>query len=744
MQTMARDVIIALCQATGGGMLLAAFAFCACRAVGKLTAPARFWLWWLVGAKFLVGLVFAVMGVSALRVPVLKAEHYYTLTGLAKKTVARASRPAPGAPEKERGVVPPSAKISGTVATKVLPHAAFSLSTFRFSVLRREAARAAIPYLLPVMSLYLLGVLVVAWRGIAGALVVRRLVAGAEVCENEATCDDLRAVNARLAPNCSPGLRVSLRTSAPFVVGWLRPTIVLPAAFLAEQPATRRMALAHEVAHIRRGDLYWEVVPVLLRTLFWFLPPAHYVANEISAAREEACDLLAIAVCDSTPSIYGSLLIRVAERAQSPLPVMAMAAPASRGFHQIKRRLRTLAREGSGAPVPVLWRAVAVGLLAAQGTATILPLRPVLARAANAARAALPITGAPRYAITDLGTLGGNDSGAFGVNDDGHVVGTAQVFPRGTRGHAFLWDGDGIQDLTSGSIYRHSQAVAVADNGYVAGSAYRSSYRSGQQNAFLWNGSRRLYLPPAKGFRFSRAEGISGEGFDGGGASPVVAVVGASLTGGTDTRGATAARATLWRDNTVTDLGTLGGTHSFALAVNGTGTVVGKADLLDDAAGSRRTHPFVRGPGDSAMRDLGTLGGRAGAACAVAEDGTVVGYAQTGQGAVHAFVAAPGSGGGAYRPRDLGALPGGVTSAAYSLNERGSIVGQSSLPGQTGRAVLWVTPDDKPVDLNEYLAPSASRAGWHLETARAINAHGQIVGQGIVGGKRHAFLLTPL
>lgn len=735
---MARDVIIALCQATGGGLLVAGFAFLFCRAIGKLTAPVRFWLWWLVGAKFLMGFVFAMMGVTALKVPVLKAEHYYTLRGFAKQTVAQAGRaatvPLTNAPPKS---IPPSERV-GIVATKVVPQAAYRLSTFRWSTLRRLAEHAIIPWLIPIVSLYLLGLFVVIWRNVSGAFAIKRLVAGAEVCENVSTLADVRMVAEKFAMRDVPILRVSMRTSAPFVVGLFRPTIVFPASFLAEQPVTRQMALAHEIAHIQRRDLFWEIVPVLLRTVFWFLPPAHYTANEITSAREEACDILAIATCGSSPSLYGALLIRVAQRACSPLPAMAMASPASRGFGQIKRRLRTLSREGSGKPVPLFWRGVALVLLGAQATATILPLRPALARAAEVARAALPTPELPRYTITDLGTLGGKDSGAFSVNDAGQVVGTAQVYPSGNRGHAFLWNGDRIQDLTSGSVFRHSQGVAIADNGYVAGFAYRSSYRSGQQSAFIWNGSRRVYLPPAKGFRFSRAESVSESGFHND--RPTIAVVGASLTGGTDKRGATVAQATLWQHNRVSNLGTLGGAHSFALAVNASGTIVGKADLPDAGDGTRRTHPFVWNADYGAMYDLGTLGGNFGAACAISENGTVVGYAQTGQGKVHAFAVSASSGD---KLRDLGTLPDSETSLAYAVNAHGVIVGQSSSSNQTGHAVVWTSANSKPIDLNKYVVPSVASPDWHLETARDINSHGQIVGQGIIGGKRHAFLLTP-
>jgi hypothetical protein len=44
-------------------------------------------------------------------------------------------------------------------------------------------------------------------------------------------------------------------------------------------------------------------------------------------------------------------------------------------------------------------------------------------------------------------------------------------------------------------------------------------------------------------------------------------------------------------------------------------------------------------------------------------------------------------------------------------------------------------------DLNN-LIDSAS--GWVLSRASGINAFGQIVGQGTIGGNTHAFLLTPV
>ena len=53
------------------------------------------------------------------------------------------------------------------------------------------------------------------------------------------------------------------------------------------------------------------------------------------------------------------------------------------------------------------------------------------------------------------------------------------------------------------------------------------------------------------------------------------------------------------------DLGTLGGTDSYARGINDAGQVVG---YFDTAGGD---HAFITGPDGMGMRDLGTLGGTA-------------------------------------------------------------------------------------------------------------------------------------
>ncbi len=86
---------------------------------------------------------------------------------------------------------------------------------------------------------------------------------------------------------------------------------------------------------------------------------------------------------------------------------------------------------------------------------------------------------------------------------------------------------------------------------------------------------------------------------------------------------------------------------------------------------------------------------------------------------------------------DLGTL-GGTNSTAREINAAGVIVGESLTSDDKTHAFIY--RDGVMTDLNSFL-PSGS--GMELISASAINDNGQIVGQAIVGGEMHAYLLSP-
>ncbi len=71
----------------------------------------------------------------------------------------------------------------------------------------------------------------------------------------------------------------------------LRQTVILvpPEANLWPE-AKRRAILMHEVAHIRRGDLWWNLLATAATTLLWFHPLAWVLAARMRREAELACD----------------------------------------------------------------------------------------------------------------------------------------------------------------------------------------------------------------------------------------------------------------------------------------------------------------------------------------------------------------------------------------------------------------------------------------------------------------------
>ena len=96
---------------------------------------------------------------------------------------------------------------------------------------------------------------------------------------------------------------------------------------------------------------------------------------------------------------------------------------------------------------------------------------------------ALAIAAAPTVAqstMTDLGTLGGDYSRAYGINARGQVVGSSDT--ASGEDHAFLWEKGTMTDLgTLGGD--HSDANGINARGQVVGYSHTAS---GEEHAFLW------------------------------------------------------------------------------------------------------------------------------------------------------------------------------------------------------------------------------------------------------------------
>jgi len=282
------------------------------------------------------------------------------------------------------------------------------------------------------------------------------------------------------------------------------------------------------------------------------------------------------------------------------------------------------------------------------------------------------------YEITDLGTLDGSYSEAWGINDAGQVVGLSRTASGDY--HAFLWDStNGMTDLgTLGGS--HSRAYAINNAGQVVGEAdYAVS--GGYDHAFLWDSTDGMIDLGTLGGSESTAYGINDAG---------------QIVGNSDASSGLE-HAFLWDDGEMTDLGFEGSAHD----INNAGQVVGsshhQAFLWDSTSGMTELDPGISYA--EAINDAGQVVGRK----LLGEDQAVL----WSEGVVTYILDS----------EDLD------WCWAYGINNAGQVVGGSQGPpdGFDG-AFLWDSTDGA-VLLEDLLFDVS---GWeYLTSANDINNYGQ-------------------
>jgi uncharacterized protein (TIGR03435 family) len=107
-------------------------------------------------------------------------------------------------------------------------------------------------------------------------------------------------------------LRESADVVTPIAVGVLHRVVILPAGWRQWSTHTKRAVLAHEFAHLRRGDTLVAALARLVKCVFWFHPIAWWVSRQTSDLAELACDAIALERVGD-PARYSRVLVEFAE-----------------------------------------------------------------------------------------------------------------------------------------------------------------------------------------------------------------------------------------------------------------------------------------------------------------------------------------------------------------------------------------------------------------------------------------------
>jgi beta-lactamase regulating signal transducer with metallopeptidase domain len=137
-----------------------------------------------------------------------------------------------------------------------------------------------------------------------------------------------------------PALLQSEHPSLLVTWGTWRPKVLLPADASRWPDDRIRIVLAHELAHVRRGDWLVQMAAEILRSAYWFNPLVWLACQRLRLESERACDdaVLGLGVDGSA---YASELVTLARSFRSArqafVPAAAIARPSS-----LERRVRAM------------------------------------------------------------------------------------------------------------------------------------------------------------------------------------------------------------------------------------------------------------------------------------------------------------------------------------------------------------------------------------------------------------------
>ena len=146
---------------------------------------------------------------------------------------------------------------------------------------------------------------------------------------------ELRDVN-----EVSSGIYAGHQIDSPFVMGVVNPKIYLPKGLTDKELS---YMIIHERTHIRRGDVFFKIIGIMILALHWFNPLVWIAYALFVQDMEMSCDEAVIAkLGESIKADYSMSLVSLATRSNAPKYIVVPVAfsKALFGRKEVKMRIK--------------------------------------------------------------------------------------------------------------------------------------------------------------------------------------------------------------------------------------------------------------------------------------------------------------------------------------------------------------------------------------------------------------------
>jgi beta-lactamase regulating signal transducer with metallopeptidase domain/Tol biopolymer transport system component len=241
-------------------------------------------------------------------------------------------------------------------------------------------------------ALWLAGAIVLGGYLFAGNFALWRIVKREHPLIRQPILELFEACKAQIGVQTIVALVPNDEVKSAALFGFVRPRLLLPRQMVeTATQAELRYVFLHELAHLKRHDIYLGWLTSLLQVLHWFNPLVWLAFHHMRTDRELACDALVLTRTGRNEShAYGRTMVGLLERCSRSRRLPAMAGILE-SRAQLRRRIAMIARFKNNS---YRWSPLAVALIvvlaclalpnarrdtvtAAESTASERPAKPV-------------------------------------------------------------------------------------------------------------------------------------------------------------------------------------------------------------------------------------------------------------------------------------------------------------------------------------------------------------------------------